>query len=131
MRLIRRLCGPFFVLAGTLHFLKPGFYLSIMPSWLPWHSELVAASGVAEIAGGLALLSPDARVRRAGGWFTIATLLGVYPANINMALHEIQLPGLPPAPVWALWARLPLQLVLIAWALWCTRAPSPASPRAP
>ena len=114
MQLIRRLCGPFFVLAGSLHFLKPGFYLSIMPSWLPWHRELVAASGIAEIAGGLALMSPDARVRRAGGWFTIATLLGVYPANINMAFNPQDYPHVPGGAA-ALYARLPIQGVFLAW----------------
>ena len=121
MLLLRRLCGPFFVFAGALHFLKPGFYLSIMPSWIPWHRELVAASGVAEIAGGLALMSPFPAVRRAGGWFTIATLLGVYPANINMAVNPQDYPGIPGGAV-SLWARLPVQGLFIWWVLAAMRA---------
>ena len=121
MLLLRRLCGPFFVLAGTLHFLKPGFYLSIMPWWLPWHRELVAASGVAEIAGGLALMCPDPAVRRAGGWFTIATLLGVYPANINMAVNPGDYPAVPGGAA-ALYARLPVQGLFIGWVVAAMRA---------
>jgi len=114
MRLIRSLCGPFFILAGTLHFIAPAFYLRIMPSWLPRHRELVAASGAAEIAGGLALMCPDAVVRRAGGRFTIATLIAVFPANVNMALDAERFADVPGAPA-SLYARLPFQLVFIAW----------------
>lgn len=114
MTLLRRLCGPFFVVAGVMHFLQPGFYRSIMPRWLPWHDELVVASGVAEIAGGLALACPDAQVRRAGGWFTIATLLAVYPANIDMAVHPERHPKVPGGTA-ALYARLPIQGVFLAW----------------
>jgi uncharacterized membrane protein len=49
----------------------------------------------------------------------VALFVAVFPANINMALH----PDHPVAGVLfqpsalALWARLPLQLVLIWWAL--------------
>lgn len=121
MRLIRALCGPFFVLAGVLHFLKPGFYLAIMPSWLPWHRELVAASGIAEIAGGAALMAPNPRLRRAGGWFTIATLVAVFPANVNMAVHPHDYHGVPGGAA-ALYARLPFQGVFIAWVLAAMRS---------
>ena len=108
--MLRKLCGPFFVFAGVMHFVRPRFYLAIMPPWLPAHRELVYASGVAEIAGGAALLS--ARTRRPGGWFLIATLLGVYPANVHMALHPEDYPKVPRA---ALYARLPFQLVFLGW----------------
>jgi len=121
MRSIRLLCGPFFVFAGVMHFVSPGFYLRIMPSWLPGHEELVAASGVAEIAGGLALMCPDPVVRRAGGWFTIATLLAVFPANVNMAVNAEDYAAVPGAPV-SLYARLPFQLVFIAWVRAAMRA---------
>ncbi len=121
MRLIRLLCGPFFVVAGVMHFAAPGFYLRIMPSWLPRHEELVAASGVAEIVGGLALMCPDQGVRRAGGRFTIATLLAVFPANVNMAVHAEDFAAVPGAPV-SLYARLPFQLVFIAWVRAAMRA---------
>ena len=121
MTVIRKLCGPFFVLAGALHFLKPGFYLAIMPKWIPWHHELVAASGVAEIVGGLALMAPDQRIRSAGGWFTIATLIGVYPANDNMALNAADYPSVPGGAA-ALYARLPVQGLFIAWVIAAMRS---------
>ena len=104
--------GPTFVVAGLLHFLKPSFYLAIMPPWLPAHRELVYASGVAEIAGGLALL--HRRTRRAGGWWLIATLLAVFPANVHMALNAEDFPQIPGGQA-ALVARLPVQALFVLW----------------
>lgn len=116
MRVVRSLFGPVFIFAGLMHFIAPRFYLRIMPPWLPAHQELVNASGVAEIAGGAALMSSRPGVRRAGGWLSIATLLGVYPANVHMALNPDAYPEVPGAAP-ALYARLPLQAVFIAWAV--------------
>ena len=84
-----------------------------MPSYLPWPRELVLISGVAEIAGGVAILIP--RLRRLAGWGLIALLLAVFPANLQVALHGWE--GVH-IPQWLLWARLPLQVVLIAWVYW-------------
>ncbi len=108
--------GPTFIVAGLLHFIRPGMYEAIMPSYLPAHRELVYASGVAEIAGGLAVLHP--RTRRAGGAWLVATLVGVFPANVHMALRPERYRKIPPA---ALWARLPVQGLLIWWAWAGTR----------
>ena len=110
---MRRLFGVFFTLAGTLHFVRPGFYLAIMPDWLPAHRELVYASGAAEIAGGLGTLHP--RTREVASWLSIATLLAVFPANVDMALHPERYKKIPGGPV-ALYARLPVQALFIAWA---------------
>ena len=35
------LLALFMVVAGTLHFLRPDFYLKIMPPYMPWPLELV------------------------------------------------------------------------------------------
>jgi uncharacterized membrane protein len=108
--MLKRLCAPFFVLAGLNHFRNPRFYRAIMPDYLPAHRELVAASGVAEIMGGAALAHPA--TRRLGGWWLIATLIAVFPANVHMALHPERYEKLPPA---GLYARLPVQLLFLAW----------------
>lgn len=79
----------------------------------------LANSGVAEMLGGLGLILPV--TRRAAAWGLIALLVAVFPANLNMAVNHLPL-GTSSVPAWALWARLPLQLVLIAWAWWFTRA---------
>jgi uncharacterized membrane protein len=114
------LLGALFVAAGVVHFVKPDFYLKMMPPYLPWHRELVFASGVFEIVGGVALLVP--RLRRVAAWGLIVLLVAVFPANVHMALNPELFPGIPAV---ALWARLPLQLALIAWAHWFTRPEAP------
>jgi uncharacterized membrane protein len=106
----RTVLGFTFIGAGALHFLKPRPYLSIMPRYLPRHRELVYASGLAEIAGGVGVLS-NTTARPAGYWL-IATLLAIFPANVEMAVHAERFRRIP-RPL--LLARLPLQAAIIAW----------------
>jgi uncharacterized membrane protein len=113
LRVLRPLAGPLFLLAGALHFTHTRLYTRIMPPYLPAHRELVYASGVAEVAGGAALLAPSPTVRRAGMWWLLATLLAVFPANVHMALHTEDFPDVPGGRR-ALYARLPCQAVF-AW----------------
>ncbi len=110
-----RVLGAFFLVAGTLHFTHRRHYEAIVPSYLPAHRELVWASGGAEIAGAIAAQHP--RTRRAAGWWLVATLLAVFPANVHMSLHQDRYGQFPPA---LLYARLPLQGLLIAWVLRAT-----------
>ncbi|MEP0545759.1 MAG: hypothetical protein ABJF88_02425 [Rhodothermales bacterium] len=105
-----------FVGAGVMHFVKPKLFAAIVPPFLPNALLLVYLSGVAEILGGLGVLVPAFRAW--AGWGLIALLVAVFPANVYMAL-EAEKFGI--APVW-LWLRLPLQLVLIAWVWWATKA---------
>src|SRR5689334_7500630 len=105
-----RVPGTLFVATGVLHFVKPRVYEAIMPRYLPAHRELVYASGAAEIAGGLGVLA--ASTRRPAAWWLIATLIAVFPANVEMAVHAERFRQFP-EPL--LWARLPLQGALIAW----------------
>jgi uncharacterized membrane protein len=96
-----------------MHFVIPRQYEAIVPARLAGRRrEIVAISGVAELAGGLAVL--PARTRRGARWWLLATLAAVYPANIEMALHPERFPKIPAS---ALWARLPVQ-GLFAWITW-------------
>jgi uncharacterized membrane protein len=53
--------------------------------------------------------------RGKAGWGLAALLLAIFPANIHMAARPQAYPAIKP---WVLWARLPLQFVLIALVLW-------------
>ena len=108
----RVLLGLLFAVSGALHFLFPNTYERIMPPYLPLHRELVYLSGAFDIAGGLGLL--DQRTRRISGLGLILLLVAVWPANVQMLLDA----RATREPLWwvaLLWARLPVQLVLIAW----------------
>jgi len=117
--MLERLCGPFFVFAGVMHFVKPRMYEAIVPPYLPRSRELVYASGVAEIAGGAGLMTP---LRRPAGWWLLATLAAVFPANLHMAMNpsEYRVPGGRSA----LLARLPFQLAFMAWVHSAMRRPN-------
>ena len=110
---MRLLAAGFWVLAGTMHFVIPRQYEAIVPAALhEYRKQIVAVSGVAEIAGGLLIL-PEG-TRRIGRWWSLATLAAVYPANVEMALRPERYPKIPKA---ALWARLPLQFAF-GWLTW-------------
>jgi uncharacterized membrane protein len=108
----------FYVGAGVLHFRSPEFYLRIMPPYIPWHVAMVQVSGAFEILGGLGLLIPS--TRRAAAWGLVALLIAVFPANLYMATNPIETGAASMAPLLR-WGRLPVQLLLIWWVLWCTR----------
>lgn len=120
---LRVLLGVAMIGVGITHFTGPEPFVKMMPAFLPAPLALVYLSGVAEIAGGAGLFVP--RLRRAASWGLIALYVAVFPANVNMAIHGLPL-GDYHAPPFALWARLPFQLVLIAWAWWVGRPDSPA-----
>ena len=101
----------FYAGAGINHFIRPDFYLKIMPAWLPLHKELVFISGVAEVLCAVLLLF--SKTRCLGAWAVIALLIAVFPANIQMLLdykHDNN------PMLWVAILRLPIQLLLIWWA---------------
>jgi uncharacterized membrane protein len=114
----RRALGAFFIAAGVNHFVMPRAYERIVPPRVRGEAKrLVALSGAAEVAGGVGvLLEPT---RRAAGVALIALLAAVFPANLYMARAPERFPRLPR---WALYARLPLQPLMMWWAWRATRA---------
>jgi uncharacterized membrane protein len=114
----RRLLAAFFVAAGLNHFVNPRFYEAIVPPSLKHEKRrIVQISGVAELAGGLGVMVPS--TRRLSGICLIALLAAVFPANLYMAREPEDFKTLPR---WALYARLPLQPLMMLWAWRATRS---------
>lgn len=112
-----RTLAAFFVSAGVLHLLRPAMYFPIVPPSLRRRArEVVLVSGVAEIAGGVGVLLPA--TRRAAGAGLVALLAAVMPANLYMAREPQRFPRIPR---WALYARLPLQPLMMWWVWRATR----------
>ncbi len=115
-QILRWILAAAFVLAGANHFYNVDFYLKIMPPVFPAPLFLVRLSGVFEIVLGVLLLVP--KFSRLAAYGLIALLVAVFPANIFMAANANLFPEFSSA---ALYARLPLQMVLIACVFWFTR----------
>jgi uncharacterized membrane protein len=98
-----------FLLGGIAHFVFTQAEMRIVPSWIPWPRAAVLVSGALELAGAAGLLLPSWRRAAAAGLFLLT--IAVTPANVHMLLHPELFPSVP---YWALVARLPLQLVLLA-----------------
>ena len=118
--ILRVILSVSIIVVGTTHFLTPIPFVRIVPPQLPNPLALVYISGFFEILGGIGLLIPVVSV--AAAWGLIALFLAVFPANINMAVNQIAIEGIPHQPI-LYWVRLPFQAVLIAWAYWYTRHP--------
>ncbi len=117
--------GLVFVGAGLNHFVLPRPYRRIVPPGLgDWvdSGTVVTLSGVAEIAGGLGVLAP--RTRRLAGLWLLVVLAVVFPANLHMARNPKEFHRIPR---WALYARLPLQPLLMRWVWRATRVGGPRS----
>lgn len=99
------------LVTGVLHFVFPDPYVRIIPRVLPeeWARPLVYASGLAELVGGALLL------RKRGGWFVVALLVAIFPANVQMAVDDPNVFTI---------GRLPLQAPMI-WAAWPSRRRRP------
>lgn len=116
MRVALVLVFAWFFLGGIAHFAFTTAEMRAVPAWVTWPREAVLVSGALELVGAFGLLWP--RSRRAAAWGLFALTVAVTPANIYMyQQHQL----FSSVPVWALAARLPLQLALlalIAWLAW-------------
>ncbi len=124
---LKILLGALMMIIGALHFVRPEGFVRIVPAYLPSPLALVYVSGFFEILGGAGLLVPRRAVpwaQRAAAWGLVALYVAVFPANVNMAIHGIQIDDQHPVPSAAMWLRLPLQILLVAWAWWYTRPDS-------
>ncbi|MCM3696088.1 DoxX family protein [Microbacterium oleivorans] len=108
--------------AGHLTTLRRGFRVAV-PDWAPRllrtdKDTIVVVSGVVELmlGAGLVLLP---RERRRVGVAVAALFVAVFPGNVHHWRTGRDVPGLDSDA--KRFARLFLQPVLVAWALWSTR----------
>ncbi len=113
------LLAAFYAFAGYRHLVGPEPFLSITPGWVPFPEAVIAWTGVAEIAGAVALAQPfSPRLRQAGGIGLALYALCVWPANINHMAMDMARPD----GGWGMAYHVPRMAAqpLIIWlALWC------------
>lgn len=126
-----------FMITGIDHFISlESRYLPMIPPYLEaMGRELVIASGIAEIAGGIGLLIPLGVWARFGlpnlrpvAGLGLALLLSVMVlANAHVAEAGLQVEGLAAGREYASFRPL-LQPLMILWALVCSEAVFPSAP---
>ena len=123
---LRLALAAMFLLSASTRLLSPDTLLQMIPSSLPLRREALYLSGIFEALGAIGLLVPG--LRRPAGLGLALLLVLVFPANVNVALNNLQIDGYPGSPLYQ-WARLPIQAVLIWLAVWTSRSDRPAGAR--
>ncbi|AUH68128.1 MULTISPECIES: DoxX family protein [Gordonia] len=110
---LARVLSLILLVPGALHFAAPKPFDAIVPDEVPGDARAwTYASGMAEIGLGAAVLAP--RTRRTAAGLAAMLFIAVFPANVNMVRLWVDK---SPALKAVAWARLPLQVPLIALAL--------------
>ena len=114
--MLRWLFAAAYLFVGIAHLRAPAGFLQITPAWVLDPPLVITLTGLAEIAGAIALAAIP-RLRKAAGIGLALYAVCVFPANINHALGHIALGGTQLG--WGYHApRLAFQPVLVWLALW-------------
>ena len=111
---MRWLLAAFFVAAGIAHLRAPEALLAITPDWVPYAPQVIAVTGLLEIAGAIALVTKP--LRASAGIALALYALCVWPANFKHAFEGIDIAQIP-SSWWYHGPRLALQPAIIWWAL--------------
>ena len=111
-----------FLTSGTTHLVRPQVFEPLIPPMLPAPRAWIVGSGVAELVSAAGLLT-GARWAPAA---TTATLVAVWPGNWWYAIATQRRSGAHPVHKAVAWARLPMQIPMIAAARDPWREPDPA-----
>ena len=114
--------------AASGHFVQTEPMSQMLPPWVPMRVPIIWATGVLELAIAAALLVP--RLARLNGTFLIVYLILIFPSNVYAAVERVPMGGHAMGPKY-LWARAPLQLILIVWTWWFAVRRQPTVAREP
>ena len=126
-KLLQLTLGAFLTSAGVSHLdSNRQEFLAQVPTYLPLDPDfVVVASGVVEIALGIALITTTfflTQYRQMIGLLVGLFFILIFPGNINQYLNQIDAFGLDTDQKRLL--RLFFQPPLVIWAIWCTGASS-------
>lgn len=101
--------------AAVGHFLYPAGMALMLPDFVPYKMEVIYATGIIEIAGAIGLLIP--RYQKLTAWLLILFFVLILPANINAAIHHVNLKTATydGSGLNYLWLRVPLQVLFMIW----------------
>lgn len=108
-KMVKWLFVGLFLLGAVGHFVQPEFFLRIIPEFVPYKTELVLLSGIAEAIAALLLVYKG--TARLGALLILLMLLAYVPLHVYMAVKGFPA-DMPPV---AAWLRLVFQFMLIYW----------------
>ena len=109
--------GGMYVNVGVQHFTDTAWFEPIVPAVLGDPTVWVLITGVMEIAIGVGLILPRSRRYAAVG--SMAFLVGIYWANLNMWVNNIPLDGVRYAHHWhALRLVAQVGMFALSYAIW-------------
>jgi uncharacterized membrane protein len=111
-RTIRLGVAGLFAASGTLHLVRPSAFDDFLPDWTPNPVAVNVAAGVVELVCAAGLVTRQ----RWAGPLSAATLLAVWPSNLQFALDATAQDGAASPKALLAWARMPLQVPMI-WAV--------------
>ena len=112
---LRWVLAAFYVAAGIAHLWVPEKLLPIVPTWVPFPTQVIILTGMFELAASAALLTKPLR-----WWAGVALALyalSVWPANFKHAMDGIEMPLIGNS-WWYHGPRLAFQPVIVWWALY-------------
>lgn len=107
------------LMTSSVYLLDPSGAMLMFPDWFPWRFGVIIGTGVLEAALAVLLWVPG--WTRRTGIAIVILLIVVLPADIYGAWNAGMYSGNVLGPAYLL-ARVPLQIMLIAWTLWATSA---------
>ena len=117
----------FFIFTAIGHFIRTEQMAEMLPSAVPYRSELICFTGMLEMLGAVGVWIP--RLTRLTGLLLILMLIGILPSNIYSAINRVDFGGHGAGPAYLL-VRIPFQLFVIWWTYfateqkWLTRKPT-------
>ena len=115
---LRLVLALLYAIAGVLHLVAPRPFLEIMPGGLPFPTEIVFLTGIAEILGAAALAQGwSASLRKAGAIGLALYAVCVFPANINHFAIDMARPDQGLGLAYHV-PRMIAQPIIVWWALW-------------
>ena len=115
------LLAIFYAYAGYRHIVGPDPFVLITPDWVPMQDMVVLLTGIAEIAGAIAIAQPWSRkLRQAGGIGLALYALCVWPANFNHMMMDMASADGGFGMAYHV-PRMIAQPIIIWLALWCGR----------
>lgn len=115
---VRVLFAIFMTYGGVQHFVKPDFYIPFVPSFLPFTTAIIYASGILEILLGIMLIIP--KYSKHGAFGILLLMLIFLPIHVWDVFSATPAIGSHQAAL----IRLPVQFLFIflAWKIKETQA---------